>query len=73
MKSNKPKKIDFNIAKSFEVIDNYLPKRYVDKVLKIVPGVTAGAIRQVKSRKSGDVKIIAALQQVAEETKSILK
>ncbi|WP_315055167.1 hypothetical protein [Chryseobacterium indoltheticum] len=73
MKSNKVKKIDSNIAEAFEIIDEYLPKRYVSKVLKIVPDTTDVIIRQVKSRKSGDLRVIAALQQVAEESKSILE
>lgn len=73
MKSNKVKKIDSNIAESFEIIDDYLPKRYVSKVLELVPDATESIIRQVKSRKSGDLKIIAALLKVAQESKSILK
>ncbi|AZA49544.1 hypothetical protein EG346_15770 [Chryseobacterium carnipullorum] len=73
MKSNKVKKIDSNIAESFEIIDDYLPKRYVSKVLELVPDATESIIRQVKSRKSGDLKIIAALLKVAEDSKSILK
>lgn len=73
MQSSTQKKIDSNIAESFEIIDNYLPKRgYVAKVLDIVPDTTAEIIRQVRSRKSGDVRIIAALLEVAEQTKSIL-
>jgi hypothetical protein len=73
MKTNKVKKIDSNIAESFEFIEDYLPKRgYVAKVLKLVPDTTAEVIRAVKSRKSGDLRIIAALQKVAEESKSIL-
>ena len=73
MQSNTQKKIDSNIAESFEIIDNYLPKRgYVAKVLERVPDTTAEIIRQVRSRKSGDVRIIAALLEVAEQTKSIL-
>lgn len=72
MKIKKVKKIDSNIAESFKIIDEYLPKRYVSKVLEIFPDTTAMIIRQVKSRKSGNLKIIAALLKVAEESKSIL-
>lgn len=73
MKNKKVKKIDSNIAESFVVINDYLPKRYVAKVLEKIPGTPEYIIRQVKSRKTGDLKIIAALRQVAEESKTILK
>lgn len=73
MNKTKVKKIDSNISESFKIIDNYLPTRYTSEVLEIVPEATSGAVRQVKNRKKGDLKIIAALLQVARKYEAILK
>lgn len=70
-KTSKPN-IDVNIERSFEIIDQYLPKKYTDLVLELLPGTPADTVRSVKCRRSGDVRIIAALRKVAEQTKLAL-
>lgn len=64
--------IDSNIKKAFKVIDDYLPKHYTDLVKEICPEANANTIRIVRKRKSGDIKIIAALKKVAQQTKKTL-
>ncbi|MBD8081093.1 hypothetical protein [Chryseobacterium caseinilyticum] len=73
MNKTKVKKIDSNIEESFKIIDEYLPSRYTAEVKKEVPDVTEESIRQVKSRRTGDIKIIAALLKVARRYETILK
>lgn len=63
--------IESNINKAFILIDAFLPKRYTDRVQRIVPDVSKTYIRNVKSTRQGPAKIIAALKKVAEEEKAI--
>lgn len=62
------KNVHSHIDKAFAIIDDYLPFPYVDKVQKLVKG-SAGTIRNVKSQKKGNIKIIEALLKVALENK----
>jgi len=73
MKTETQNNINSNILRIFdEEIIPFLPKHYVKKVQEILPGTKDGSVRTVKSRKSGDIKIINALRQVARENKSLL-
>ncbi len=72
MKKKRQKKIDSNIEEAFKIIDNYLPANYTNEVMEIVPFATAENIRTIKRRKSGDLRIIAALKKVAEKYEMIL-
>ena len=64
--------IESNINKAFILIDAFLPKRYTDRVQRIVPDVSKTYIRNVKSTRQGPANIIAALKKVADEEKKIL-
>lgn len=65
-KIKKQKNIDSNIEKIFkEFIDDYLPEKYTDQVLEILPGFNANQIRVVKYRRRGNNKIIEALKTVS--------
>ena len=74
----KDKKIDctnnihLNIEEAFLIIDSFLPKQYTPEVLSKIPWSNQNQIRVVRSRKSGDLRIIRALKEVAEETKELL-
>lgn len=62
------KNVHLHIDKAFAIIDEYLPFPYVDKVQKLVKS-SSGTIRNVKSQKKGNIKIIEALLKVALENK----
>lgn len=76
-KTEQKRDIDLDIENKFETIDQYLPRNYTEKVIskleKTLPDVTPGAIKQTKYARSGNVQIIAALYEVAYETKELLK
>lgn len=77
VKKNKRKRdIDSDIETMFETIDQYLPRNYTDKViLKLKedhPDLTAGAVKQTKYAKSGNISIIRAMFDVATETRELL-
>lgn len=73
MKTEIQNNITSNNLKVFdEVIIPFLPKHYVKKVQKIIPGTPEENIRTTKHRKSGSPEIINALIQVAQENKQLL-
>lgn len=63
-KRNTSRNVHLHIDKAFAIIDDYLPFPYVDKVQKLV-NRSSGTIRNVKSQKKGNIKIIEALLKVA--------
>ena len=63
-KSKPRKNMHLHIGNAFEVIDAYLPHPYVGRVQKLV-GFSASTIRNVRSTKEGNIKIIKALLKVA--------
>lgn len=71
-KTNPTNNIQINIEDAFALIDSYLPKKYTADVMALIPWANQNQIRVVKKRRSGDVRIIRALKEVAEETKKIL-
>lgn len=69
-KKNTQKVIESNIEKMFtEIIDEFLPRNYTKEVLLKLPEVSQDQVRMVKMRRGGNIKIINALKQVAEENK----
>ena len=66
------KDIDSNITEAFAVIDNYLPARYTNRVIQLVPGVTPNFVRHVRCKRKGPTKIVAALKKIALEEKEII-
>lgn len=64
--------ISLNIEEAFVLIDSYLPKHYTSEVIAKLPWTNENQVRVIRSRKSGDIRIIRALKEVAEETKNIL-
>ncbi|AQX08000.1 hypothetical protein [Elizabethkingia ursingii] len=74
MQKKEPRKIDLDIESKFKTIDDYLPKRYTPLVQKKYKElydeeVSAGNIRQTKYDRTGNMKIIRALYEVAEDSK----
>jgi hypothetical protein len=75
----KSKTIDVHshIKKAFTIIDSFLPKTYVDKVLERAPEeikLYAGLVRNVRNRVPGlnvnnHVQIVQLLVEVAKENK----
>ena len=73
MKTEIQNNINSNIEKIFdEIINPFLPKIYVERVLELVPSATKEQIWSTKHRKSGNTEIINALKKVAEENKKLL-
>jgi len=62
------KNVHSHIDKAFAVIDEFLPFPYVDRVTKLVKS-SPGTIRNVRSKREGNIKIIEALLKVALENK----
>ncbi len=63
-----------HIDKSRKIIDEYLPTKYVDKVLEKLPGdskVSKGTIRNVKMNLSDRLDVINAMVEVALENKEL--
>lgn len=71
-KSQPRKDMRLHTDKAFEVIDAYLPHPYVNEVKKLVK-FSASTIRNVRSTRSGNIKIIKALLKVALKNKSELE
>ncbi|AQY21473.1 hypothetical protein OKE80_00860 [Riemerella anatipestifer] len=76
-KGNKisPKKnIDLNIESKFKFIDDYLPRNYTGKVIKKLgrENLSASTVRGVRKRKSGDLEIIRALYDVAQDAYQLI-
>lgn len=74
MQKKEPRKIDLDIESKFKTIDDYLPKTYTPLVQRKYKDlfneeVTAESIRQTKLNRTGNMKIIKALFEVAEESK----
>lgn len=62
------KNVHLHIDKAFAVIDEFLPFPYVERVKKYAEG-SSGTIRNVRSKREGNIKIIEALLKVALENK----
>ena len=65
-----------HIESAFEIIDNYLPDRYVSSVMNKLPknhSINASTIRNVRLKKSNRVDIINAMVEVALENKKQLE
>lgn len=71
-KSQPRKDMRLHTNKAFEVIDAYLPHPYVNEVRKLVR-FSPSTIRNVRSTRSGNIKIIKALLKVALKNKSELE
>lgn len=71
-KNPKHSNIESNIKKAFEVIDDYLPKRYADRAKTYVPECSSNYIRHVRCVRKGPLKVVMALKKVALEEKKIL-
>jgi len=63
-----------HIIKAFDIIDKFLPKRYVEKVLEKLPQnttITSGIIRNVRNRTQPNLEsrleVVNALVEVALE------
>lgn len=61
--------LDPFIDAAFKIIDEWLPKEYVTEVKRIVP-VSAGSIRNIRSKKKGNIKVINAMVEVALNNKA---
>ena len=57
------------LIKCFEIIDKWLPKDYVSLVQAKIPA-PSGTIRNIKSTRKGNFKIINAMVEVALENKA---
>lgn len=62
------KSMHSHIDKAFAVIDMYLPFPYVDRVRKYVD-CSSGTIRNVRSKREGNIQIIEALVKVSLQNK----
>ena len=71
-KINSRKNMHLHTARAFEVIDEYLPYPYVCKVQKIVE-YSSSSIRNVRSKRAGNIKIINALLKVSIQNKRELE
>ena len=75
-KNRRKRDIDSDIETMFLTIDQYLPRNYTDSVIiklkDVLPDLTAGAVKQTKYTRSGNILIIKAIYDVALETKNIL-
>jgi len=79
IKNNKDKyDVHLHINQAFEIIDQYLPKMYVDKVLEKLPtntSITSGIIRNVRNRTQPNLtsrlEVVNALVEVALENKEL--
>ena len=75
MQKKEPRKIDLDIESKFKIIDQYLPRTYTsqvqEKYRELYKGeeVSAESIRQTKLNRTGNLKIIKALYEVAQESK----
>lgn len=63
-KRNTSKNVHLHTDKAFAIIDKYLPCTYVEQVKELV-NYSSGTIRNVRSQKNGNIKIIEALLKVA--------
>lgn len=68
MEKRARKNVRSHINKAFQIIDTYLPYRYVGKVKEICDA-PAGTIRNVRNARNGSSEIVEALLKVALEEK----
>lgn len=66
------KNVHSHIDKAFEIIDEFLPYPYVERVKKHTKG-SSGTIRNVRSKREGNIQIIEALLKVALENKKLIE
>jgi len=71
-KRNVAKNMHLHTSKAFEVIDKYLPYPYVDRVKKYVNS-SSGTIRNVRSKREGNISVIEALLKVALQNKKAIE
>lgn len=71
-KSSSRKNMHLHTVDAFEIIDAYLPHPYVGKVQKLV-GFSSSTIRNVRSSREGNIRIIKALLKVALQNKRTIE
>lgn len=72
--NNNQKDMQLHIMKAREIIAEFLPSEYVDKVLEKLPvdsKVSKGTIRNVKSKLSDRLDVLNAMVEVALEYKAL--
>jgi hypothetical protein len=73
MNNKKSTDIHLYIREAFKVIDLYLPKHYTNLVQMKIPEAKKSNIRAVKMHRKGNLMVVKALKEVADETKEFLE
>lgn len=80
MQKSKTNDVQMHIDNAFEIIDEFLPTQYVDKVLEKLPentSTTKGVIRNIRNRTNKNasrrIDVLNALVEVALENKMDLE